>query len=227
MSPGFSVYDKVITALDKDQPFYLFIPYSYKKVEDIAAHYIQEMKKIQPKGPYCLGAYCDLGEVALEMAQQLIEEGETVNFLALFEFYYPSVIKPFNFRERINHYFDELGKLSATEKVKFFADVVFRKINRLRNKTMRAIDKIRRLEHEPGYLIGKGLYTAKPYKGKVLLFRSAIQILRIDNSPLMGWSDYFSNAELFTIPGNHKTMFHKPGCIQIAEILNAYSVLKE
>src|SRR6476620_3098627 len=74
MSPGFSVYDKVIPALDTEQPFYFFIPYSYKSVEEIAECYIREMKKIQPKGPYCLGGYCGFGEVALEMAQQLTAE---------------------------------------------------------------------------------------------------------------------------------------------------------
>ena len=41
------------------------------------------MKKIQPNGPYCLGGYCDVGEVALEMAQQLTAEGEKVKFLSI------------------------------------------------------------------------------------------------------------------------------------------------
>jgi hypothetical protein len=43
----------------------------------------------------------------------------------------------------------------------------------------------------------------------------------------MGWSNYFSNAELFIIDGNHKTMFYNPGSIQIAQKLNEYAVLKE
>ncbi len=43
----------------------------------------------------------------------------------------------------------------------------------------------------------------------------------------MGWSNYFTGrVELFTIEGNHKTMFNEPGAIQIGEKPNANAVLK-
>lgn len=228
MSPGFSVYDKVIRALDKDQPFYFFIPHSYRSVEEIAEYYIREMKKIQPEGPYCLGGYCGFGEVALEMAQQLTAKGEEVAFLALFEFYYPAVIKPFKLKERFEFYYEELKNLTAGKKLQLLSDLLYRQIRRFKRKTTKVIDvKFRNLPDKSGYFIGKGLYTAKPYQGKVLLFKSSIRTLRIIEAPLMGWSNYFSNAELFIVEGNHKTMFYNPGSVQIAQKLNEYSVLKE
>jgi len=235
MSPGFSVYDQVIAALDKEQPFYYFIPYSYKRVEDLASNYIREMKKIQPHGPYCLGGYCDNAEVALEMAQQLGAEGEKVNFLALFEFYPPTVFKPFDLKERVKYYYNELKKLSIKKKALFFSELVSFQFRKLRKRASKVIDTKFRdlrdnseyLKDKDGYLIGKGLYSAKPYHGKVLLFKSSIKTLRTHDDPCMGWSDYFKNAEVFTIEGDHLTMFYKPGGIQIAEKLNAYAVLKE
>jgi amino acid adenylation domain-containing protein len=228
MSPGFSVYDKVIPALDTEQPFYFFIPYSYKSVEEIAECYIREMKKIQPKGPYCLGGYCGFGEVALEMAQQLTAEGEEVALLALFEFYFPAVIKPFKLKERFEYYQEQLRNVTTGRKFLLLTDLVYRQLRRFKRKTTKAIDiKFRNLPDKSGYFIGKGLYTAKPYNGKILLFKSAIRTLRIIEEPLMGWSNYFSNAELFIIDGNHKTMFYNPGSIQIAQKLNEYAVLKE
>jgi amino acid adenylation domain-containing protein len=227
MSPGFSVYDKVVPSLDKEQPFYFFIPYSYKKVEDIASHYIREMKKIHPVGPYCLGGYCGFGEVALEMAQQLTAEGEKVAFLALFEFYSPDVMKPFDLKERIQHYYHQLGELSIQKKMMLFYELMCKQVRRVKKRTSKVIDtKIRNLPDKSGYLIGKGLYSAKPYHGKVLLFKSSIKTIRIMDSDWMGWSEHFDNVELFTIEGNHKTMFYNPGSIQIAEKLNAYAFLE-
>ena len=54
-------------------------------VEDMAAHYIQEMRAVQPDGPYYLGGYSMGGLIAFEMAQQLQRLGQRVALLALFD----------------------------------------------------------------------------------------------------------------------------------------------
>ena len=76
--------------LGPNQPLYGFIhlphdgmPARLTRVEDIAAHYLSEMRSIKPKGPYYLGGYCFGGTVAFEMAQQLTREGQEVALLAL------------------------------------------------------------------------------------------------------------------------------------------------
>jgi pimeloyl-ACP methyl ester carboxylesterase len=48
------------------------------RLEDMAAHYIQEIRKVQPHGPYRLLGYSFGGTVALEMAHQLRAAGEIV-----------------------------------------------------------------------------------------------------------------------------------------------------
>jgi len=55
------------------------------RLEDMAAHYIREVRALQPEGPYYLGGYCMGGGVALEMAQQLYAEGQEVSLLAMLE----------------------------------------------------------------------------------------------------------------------------------------------
>jgi aspartate racemase len=58
---------------------------SLNKVDDVVAHYIKEMRSIQPEGPYLLaGIYCG-GRLAYEMAQQLDEQGQKVALLALLD----------------------------------------------------------------------------------------------------------------------------------------------
>jgi acyl carrier protein len=44
----------------------------YKRVEDMAAHYIREIRASQPEGPYLLAGHSSAGMVAFEMAQQLV-----------------------------------------------------------------------------------------------------------------------------------------------------------
>jgi amino acid adenylation domain-containing protein len=56
----------------------------HTRVEDMAAHYLQEIRAVQPRGPYRLGGYCFGGLVAYEMAQRLLRQGESVALLALF-----------------------------------------------------------------------------------------------------------------------------------------------
>ena len=54
-----------------------------RTVEQMAAHYIAELRTVQSRGPYLLGGYCFGGIVAFEMARQLTSQGETVALVAL------------------------------------------------------------------------------------------------------------------------------------------------
>ena len=57
------------------------------RIEEMAAHYREEIQVLQPKGPYFLGGYCLGGTIALEIAQQLRRAGESVALLAMLETY--------------------------------------------------------------------------------------------------------------------------------------------
>jgi len=53
--------------------------------EDMAKHYLSEIRSLQPNGPYYLGGMCLGGMIAFEMAQQLRLENESVAFLGLID----------------------------------------------------------------------------------------------------------------------------------------------
>jgi glutamate-1-semialdehyde aminotransferase/thioesterase domain-containing protein/acyl carrier protein len=87
------VYHELSDHLGEDQPVYglnspgvvgLPIP---DTLEEMAANMIREMREIQPHGPYLLAGYCSGGTTALEIARQLINEGEQVAMLAMIETY--------------------------------------------------------------------------------------------------------------------------------------------
>jgi thioesterase domain-containing protein/acyl carrier protein len=91
------VYAKLARYLDPRQPFYglrargvdeLVEP--HESVEAMAAEYVEEIRHVQPHGPYYLSGSCVGGVVAFELAQQLRAAGEDVPLLVLIDSNYPT-----------------------------------------------------------------------------------------------------------------------------------------
>jgi len=61
------------------------VPLAHTTIEDMAAFYIEQVRKKQPHGPYLLGGMCAGGVIAYEMASQLVRAGESVELVALLE----------------------------------------------------------------------------------------------------------------------------------------------
>ncbi len=77
--------------LGTDQPFYglqsrgLYGGSSpLMTVEEMATHYLSEMRQVQSEGPWYLAGYCFGTIVAFEIAQRLVAAGEQVELLAMF-----------------------------------------------------------------------------------------------------------------------------------------------
>ena len=64
------------------------------RIEDIARHYIRQMKAVQSEGPYSLVGHSLGGLIAYEMAVQLTEDGDTVDFLGLLDTNVPALDGP-------------------------------------------------------------------------------------------------------------------------------------
>jgi surfactin synthase thioesterase subunit len=76
--------------LGEDQPFYALPPWrsgkqSASSLPDMAAYHIEAIRQHSPKGPYLLGGYCIGATVAMEMARQLVSQGEQVTQLLLID----------------------------------------------------------------------------------------------------------------------------------------------
>jgi len=85
-------YRELARLLGETQPFYGIqcrgldregVPFT--RIEDMAGHYVKEIRRVQPGGPYYLGGYSFGGRVAYVMAQQLRAAGEEVALLALLD----------------------------------------------------------------------------------------------------------------------------------------------
>jgi thioesterase domain-containing protein len=78
------------------------VPLAHARIEDMAASYIQAVRKIQPHGPYRLGGLCAGGVIAYEMASQLVHAGESLELVALLDAAAPNGRERSIARRRIN-----------------------------------------------------------------------------------------------------------------------------
>ncbi|HTD86038.1 MAG TPA: amino acid adenylation domain-containing protein, partial [Candidatus Binatia bacterium] len=83
-------YSNIAHHLDPEQPVFAFKSRGmdgleeFETIEEMAAHYVTDLRRFQPQGPYYLGGYCFGGVVAYEMARILRAQGEDIGLLALF-----------------------------------------------------------------------------------------------------------------------------------------------
>jgi thioesterase domain-containing protein len=62
-------------------------------IEEMAALYLEAVRSVQPVGPYMMGGWSLGGLVAFEMARRLLEQGEEVGLLAIFDTRPPLLIQ--------------------------------------------------------------------------------------------------------------------------------------
>ncbi|HEX7093739.1 MAG TPA: amino acid adenylation domain-containing protein, partial [Nitrospiraceae bacterium] len=90
------IFARLARLLGLDQPFYGLQPRGldgkevpFISVPDMARHFVKEVKKFRPQGPYVIAGSCTGGLIAYEMAQQLMAQGDEVTLLVM-ETWHPS-----------------------------------------------------------------------------------------------------------------------------------------
>ncbi len=61
------------------------VPMLHTRISDMAAYYIEQIRQVQPQGPYLLGGMCAGGVLSFEMAQQLQRQGQSVDMIAILD----------------------------------------------------------------------------------------------------------------------------------------------
>ena len=92
-------------ALPTNLPFYCFEDKGldgsapFESIEEAARCYIDELRRVQPHGPYYIGGGCYGGIVAFEIARTLEELGEPMAALVLFDSFNPAFARSLSRRE--------------------------------------------------------------------------------------------------------------------------------
>ena len=89
---GGGLYSRALArALGPDQPLVVLHPHGLldervpESIEAMAAERVADLRAARPTGPYLLGGHCNGALVALEMARQLVREGDAVPMVALLD----------------------------------------------------------------------------------------------------------------------------------------------
>jgi thioesterase domain-containing protein len=228
-------YSKLASLLGDDQPFYGLQAQGldggqvkHSSMEAIATLYIKEIRTVQASGPYFLGGYSFGGTLALEIARQLREQGETVALLALFDTNNP-VVPPrrYTLRERIALRGRETAGMSLTRKLAYVFDRGIRKAavigivikHRIRRMVYRTFS-----EHKEMVAPGDRIVRVHEAHGQALsdyrpsLFQGKLTIIRAENpndgfefDSELGWGGLAADGiEIHDVPGEHETIFHEP-----------------
>jgi len=233
---GLKFYRPLAHHLGSEQPLYgLAAQIMDKKyappnrVEDLAAHYIKEIRIIQPEGPYFLAGVSFGGSVAFEMAQQLVAQGQKVALLALLDTYTSEALKPMPSSDRLSAHWSNFLQLGLIYVLKKAKDNVLGKIHRFNNKLNHSLKEIGcKLYLGIGRPLPNNLqdftfqqeniqasrnYVPQVYPGRVALFRSRDQMIGVSSygDPQLGWGKLAAGGlECHEVPGTHLGMLQEP-----------------
>jgi aspartate racemase len=190
----------------------------YERVEDMAAHYIEQMQSIVPDGPFYFGGYESGGLVAFEMARQLIEKSKPHAALLI-----NTIAPDFNYREvHINKHFVSgfVRNLPNWASDYVHQSSQQRKIMNMRmdslNGTLETSRNLSESFHRARSKVVEAVYRAfskydaKSYPGTITLFRTNRQPLICSFDPKMGWDRVARQVNVRAVPGSISSIIGRP-----------------
>jgi thioesterase domain-containing protein len=200
-------------------------PARYTQVETIAARYLEEIRGVQPQGPYFLGGYSFGGIVAFEAAQQLTKQGEEVALLVLLDSHFqwsdPPSSPNVSFRDEVHRHFRNIALLRYEEKLSYLLTRVTWRINDALNNGKTGIREfLKKAVCKVYFAMGHPLppylrafykfqviysqalrnYTPKPYPGRAIYIRAETR----PSECSFHWSKLMAGGlEVHEVPGTH------------------------
>jgi aspartate racemase len=241
-------YRDLARLLGPDQPFYGLQAKGlngeeqpHTSIQEMADHYLKEMREVQPEGPYLIGGRSSGGTIAYEMACRLEAEGQEVALLALLDTYPAGYFKLLpgsgswrqragRFGRKLQSHAVNLRQLSTAEKVAY----VFRKLAyapaKAKHKLYRRAYKLYKRYGRPLPPVLKNIeeinfaavkdYQPRTYSGDVTLFLASD--LTADYDLHDGWRELVSGKiDAHEISGNHINIIKEPHVGELAEKLRA------
>ncbi len=226
--------------LDPEQPFYGLQAQGlngrqrpHSTIPEMAQHYLQAIRRVQPHGPYFLGGYSGGGAVAFEMAHQLRAMGEQVALLALIDAYCPPAIRSQELhwhvdRRLISKIARALRNTAAGGPALLLHGLGNTRSGRRRPLRSAAtvagdtsLESDATTDISPYFLMGWDRYDPVPLAVPLSLFRAATRI-EVKRLPLdLGWGPYAAaGIETYTVPGDHFTVVYEPYARFLARALS-------
>jgi thioesterase domain-containing protein/acyl carrier protein len=228
--------------LGPEQPFYAFQLPALQDIsgpptiEGLAAHYLRELRAVQPQGPYRLGGWSMGGVIAFEMARLLSEEGARVSLLALIDSYVPQSVERregFDGHDLLRMFAEDLKGVSGRGFEFSHEDARRLSVDEALGLLLEGaraseavpeglgLPELRDLfERYSTSLSALLAYEPRPYAGKLTLFRGGAPAA----DPAHGWVPYAAGFEVLEIEGDHYSIVNGPPvevlAARLGEMLN-------
>ncbi|HEY3740745.1 MAG TPA: amino acid adenylation domain-containing protein [Bryobacteraceae bacterium] len=201
----------------------------HTSVEEMAADYIENIRSVQPEGPYYIGGFSAGGVVAFEMARQLREVAQPVGILALLDTEILTLVQGHvSLAARLNHWARivkvNLRYASRMSIVEYAGKKSFNL--RMRRKLFAwgvkerlglAIDPSA-LNVEEAFLLAFKRYVPQPYYGNATLFRAGDGAEYLDAK--LGWGEIIrGRLDIQEVSGDHDTILQEPHIGMLARLL--------
>jgi thioesterase domain-containing protein len=194
----------------------------------MASHYIAEIRRKQPSGPYYLGGYSGGGVVAFEMAKQLVAAGERIGSLVFLDSIAPGAELP-SLQNRLDMHVDSLREEGVDYVLNFLKWAAVRRIKKVtaiaRKPLRRLFPYHYRIENiADTWDEAFAAYQPTAYTGEAMLFRASTGfVLGSDVGRLNGWEGLvLGNIEVNECPGDHTSMCEQPNVRVLARRLRSY-----
>jgi thioesterase domain-containing protein len=204
----------------------------------MAANYIQEIRTVQPHGPYFIGGHSLGGIIVFEIALQLYNQGEKVALLAIFDTEAPSHQNSVSMAESpvyqkliktTSEHFYQLSKLAFKNKINYIWERLdwnlkvgkFNSVYKFYLRYIkRAVAELPLLDLARSNLIAYAKYVPSIYSGKLTLFFSTDRDRELEPDDDLGWNGLVTGGvELYECPGKHTTVMQEPNVKVMAEKL--------
>jgi amino acid adenylation domain-containing protein len=236
-------YSNLAKYLDPEQPFYaLYVRKNRppgEKVDEVVDEldrFIQEIRRIQPQGPYLLGGYSAGGKLAIETARRLNDRGEKVDQVVLFDsfapgyprmlpFVSPRIFRALRVLRRIESYFWKFWVLDWRGKWDLASARHGPLLERLKVWFTNRYHELKRpIPPDPfGRLTSsevKKSQLVKAYSGDITLIRASQGLLGVKPDHSLGWDKWcHGKLQVIITPGDHEAILFGPRLPVVAKIL--------
>ncbi|MFN2529807.1 MAG: amino acid adenylation domain-containing protein [Pyrinomonadaceae bacterium] len=233
------IYRPLARHLGKEQPVYalqargldgLMDPLAC--VEEMATHYIREIRSVQSEGPYYLLGASFGGLVAFEMAHQLNAEGQEIAFLAMLNTNCPVYTLAHRFRCHLGH-FKQRGLRSYAQSIaRAIAGRVSKRLanpdgNNAAGSELQALIDCGQDIDDALIRTVLGIYHASEayhpvgyaYSGRITFFWANDDEVDFEDNRL-GWQRLAASGfEVYRVPGTHASIREEPNvALLVAEL---------
>jgi amino acid adenylation domain-containing protein len=204
-------------------------------METLARLYVEQVREVQPHGPYLLAGWSLGGVVVYEMARQLEALGERVGLLALIDSYAPPgqvqpepspLARVATFAGMVGLPLQDLPTLEPEQLSGLEgAELMKRVMEGLRNlPATEALEPSHVGQlfavHERLTVAQRGYVPGSPYTGTVELLMASVRP-EASRAADGGWSAWVSGGvRVSQVPGDHVTVMQPPNVATLAEKLN-------